>query len=78
MTILDQDIARISIDDVTVDEDAGTVTLTVSLDQAVDNQIRVNYRTVDQSAISSQDYYYKSGSFYINAEVSGLIPLLSF
>ncbi len=66
ITILDQDSARVSIDDATVNEEAGTVTLTVSLDQAVDNQIRVNYRTVNQSAISSQDYYYKSGSLYFN------------
>ncbi|HAW27752.1 MAG TPA: hypothetical protein DCY03_06485, partial [Planctomycetaceae bacterium] len=56
VTIADNDQALISIDDVTADEAAGTVTLTVSLDTPVDSSISVNYATVDQSATSPDDY----------------------
>ena len=62
VTITDNDQARISIDDVTADEAAGTVTLTVSLDTPVDSSISVNYATGDQSATSPDDYLSQTGT----------------
>ena len=45
-TITDNDLPAISIDDVTVSEDAGTATFTVTLDQApVSGPVTVNYAT---------------------------------
>ena len=68
VTIQDDDQAAISIDDVTVDEDAGTATLTVSLDQPVDTTISVDFNTADQSAINSDDYTGTAGTLTFNPE----------
>lgn len=66
VTIIDDDQARISIDDVSEDEAAGTVTLTVSLDQPVDTSVTVDYTTADQSASSPDDYLSQFGSLTFN------------
>ncbi|WP_417389767.1 Calx-beta domain-containing protein [Gimesia sp.] len=68
VTIQDDDQAAITIDDVTVDEDAGTATLTVSLDQPVDTTISVDFNTADQSAIASDDYTGTAGTLTFNPE----------
>ena len=69
ITIQDNDQARMTVDDVTVDEDTGTVELTVSLDHPVDTTISVEYATADLSAIAGDDYtpqtrYFDIQSFY--------------
>jgi hypothetical protein len=79
VTILDDDQARISINDVTVDEDAGTAMLTVTLDQLVDGQISIDYTTSDQTAGSPEDYQATSGTLIINSrDLSGTftIPII--
>tara|TARA_R110002111_G_scaffold144910_2_gene211248 strand:+ start:60150 stop:84038 length:23889 start_codon:yes stop_codon:yes gene_type:complete len=67
VTITDNDQAGISIDDVTVNENAGTATLTVSLDKPVETNVSVSYSTADQSAVQSADYQAKSGTFIFSA-----------
>ncbi|WP_198000435.1 Calx-beta domain-containing protein [Gimesia alba] len=62
VTIVDDDQATISINDVTVNEAAGTATISVSLSQAVDTDISLNYATTDQTAFDSVDYLSKSGN----------------
>ncbi|WP_166820007.1 ELWxxDGT repeat protein [Thalassoroseus pseudoceratinae] len=49
-TILNDDAATLSIDDVTQDEDAGAMTFTVSLDAAVDEDVSVDVATAPDSA----------------------------
>ena len=66
VTITDDDQAAISIDDVTVDENAGTATLTVSLDSPVDTSFSVDYATVDQTATNPDDYQSTSGTLIFN------------
>ncbi|MCR9233463.1 MAG: dockerin type I domain-containing protein [bacterium] len=62
ITIQDNDQARMTVDDVTVDEDTGTVELTVSLDHPVDTTISVEYATADLSAIAGDDYTPQTGT----------------
>ncbi|QDT97284.1 Calx-beta domain-containing protein [Gimesia aquarii] len=62
VTIIDDEIATISIDDVTVNENDGTATLTVSLDQPVATTVNVDFDTVDQSAVSPDDYTTQMGT----------------
>ncbi|QDV50075.1 Calx-beta domain-containing protein [Gimesia fumaroli] len=66
VTIQDDDQAAFSIDDITVDENAGTTTLTVSLDQPVDATISVDYTTADQTAVQPDDYSSTSGTLTFN------------
>ncbi|QDV17339.1 Calx-beta domain protein [Gimesia panareensis] len=66
VTILDDDQATISIDDAVVSESDGTVSLTVSLSQAVDNTINIDYATADQSAVSPTDYQSATGTLTFN------------
>ncbi|QDT91775.1 Calx-beta domain-containing protein [Gimesia algae] len=62
VTILDDDQAHISISDLTVNEAAGTAEVTVSLDQPLDAPISLSYTTADQSAVSTEDYLFQSGT----------------
>jgi type IV pilus assembly protein PilY1 len=56
-TITDDDgTASISIDDVTVSEDAGTASFTVTLDKAVDVDLTLDYVTADGTATAGSDY----------------------
>ncbi|WP_232105496.1 Calx-beta domain-containing protein [Gimesia panareensis] len=68
-TIVENDIANLSIEDVLVNEDAGSVTFTVTLDQAVQGGLSVDWSTVDGTAVASIDYTAASGtlSFIGNA-----------
>ncbi|QDU10851.1 Calx-beta domain-containing protein [Gimesia aquarii] len=62
VTIFDDDQSRLSIDDISVDEDAGFATLTVSLDSPVDTTVSVDFATTDQTAIDLEDYVAMSGT----------------
>ncbi len=55
-TINDNDNASIAIDDVTVDEDAGIATFTVTLSGTVQNDFTLNYSTQDNTAVNPSDY----------------------
>ncbi|WP_166831109.1 Calx-beta domain-containing protein [Thalassoroseus pseudoceratinae] len=63
-TITDNDSATVSIDDVTQDEDAGSMTFTVSLTQPVSSDVTVDFTTTPDSADAS-DYTPTSGSVTI-------------
>ena len=66
VTILDSEQARFSINDMTVNEDAMTATLTVSLDQPVEISVSVDYTTADQTAVAPDDYVFQSGTLTFN------------
>lgn len=55
-------IPSINIDNVTVDEDAGTATFTVSLSQSSTSDVTFNYATADGTAIAGGDYTSTSGT----------------
>lgn len=55
------DTPGILIDDVTVNETAGTATFTISLDAPTQNQVTVQYATLDGTALVGFDYAMKSG-----------------
>ena len=67
VTITDDDRASLSIDDVSVNEEAGTALVTVSLDQPVDAPVSVNYTTADGSAVEGTDYLGVSGTLTFSA-----------
>ncbi|QDU11901.1 Calx-beta domain-containing protein [Gimesia aquarii] len=67
VTIMDDDQANLSINDLTVNEDVGTITLTVSLDQPVQTAINFDFSTADQSAFAPSDYLSHSGTLTFNA-----------
>jgi len=69
VTILDDETATISIDDVTVNENDGTATLTVSLDKPVATTVTVDYATADQLAIDPDDYTAQTGTLTFNEGV---------
>jgi Ca2+-binding RTX toxin-like protein len=58
---------NLSINDVTVNEDAGTLTFTVSLDAASAQEITVDYATADGSATAGSDYTSINGTLTFNA-----------
>ncbi len=60
-------IPNLSINDVTVDEDAGTMTFTVTLSSATAENVTFNYVSSDQSANAGSDYSAVSGSGTIAA-----------
>jgi hypothetical protein len=66
-TITDNDNYQISVDDVTVDESGATATFTVSLDQAGDVDVSLDYATTDGSAVQPGDYTATSGTLTILA-----------
>ncbi|MFT3848316.1 MAG: retention module-containing protein [Propionivibrio sp.] len=62
-TIIDNDAApSLSINDVTVNEAAGTATFTVSLSAASGQTVTVNYATGDGTATAGSDYTATSGT----------------
>ncbi|WP_204263174.1 Calx-beta domain-containing protein [Spongiivirga citrea] len=60
-TITDNDAASVAIDDITVAEDAGTATFTVTLTGDVQGGFDINYATADDSALAGSDYTTTSG-----------------
>ncbi|WP_254097133.1 Calx-beta domain-containing protein [Aquimarina sp. Aq107] len=54
--ILDNDTATLSINDVSVNEDDGTATFTVTLTGNVQNDFTIDYSTADNTAITGDDY----------------------
>ncbi len=52
-TITDSDVATFAIDDVTIDEDAGTATLTVSVDNPIDIPVDIDVSYADGTAVGS-------------------------
>ncbi|MBC7820824.1 MAG: hypothetical protein IAG10_28395, partial [Planctomycetaceae bacterium] len=64
-TIIDLEtlpLPELTINDVTVNEDAGTATFTVSLIGTLTGAVSVNYATVNNSAVAGSDFTAKSGS----------------
>jgi VCBS repeat-containing protein len=62
-TITDNDpTPSLSINDVTVNEAAGTMTFTVTLSAASGNTVTVNYGMINQTALSGSDYAAGSGT----------------
>ena len=61
-TIIDDDLPEISIDDVTVDEDNGTLTFTISLDQPPTSPLSVDFATASGTATSGVDFTATSGT----------------
>ncbi|HRD69289.1 MAG TPA: Calx-beta domain-containing protein, partial [Legionella sp.] len=62
-TIQDNDpTPSLAINNVTVNEDAGTVTFTVTLSSASGQNISVNYNTANNSAIAGSDYTSTNGT----------------
>ena len=57
LTILNDDSAGVTVADVTVNENAGTATLTLSLDAAVDGGFDVDVSTSDGTATTSDNDY---------------------
>ncbi|MGV2829968.1 malectin domain-containing carbohydrate-binding protein [Myxosarcina sp. GI1(2024)] len=52
----------VSIDDVTVNEDAGTATFTVNLSQASSSEVTVDFATIDSTAVAGEDYTDTNGT----------------
>ncbi|WP_339732723.1 Calx-beta domain-containing protein [uncultured Gimesia sp.] len=61
-TVTDNDSTSLSIADITVNEGAGTATFTVTLNQAVQNGISVDWATADGTANAVADYSAGSGT----------------
>ena len=62
-TILNDDFATLTIDDVTVEESAGFASVTVTLDKEVSGGFTFEYTTNDGSAVQGSDYTTTTGSF---------------
>ena len=72
-TITNDDAAIISIDDATINEAAGSITLTLTMDNPVDEDITITANTVQGTARNTTDYTRVSGKTY--TFVSGdLVP----
>ncbi|NEP13050.1 MAG: DUF4347 domain-containing protein [Symploca sp. SIO2C1] len=76
-TITDNDAApNLSINDVTVNEGAGTATFTVTLDQASGQDVTVNFATNDDTAINPDDFTGTNGTLTIAAgDTTGTITV---
>ncbi|WP_075082765.1 Calx-beta domain-containing protein [Mariniblastus fucicola] len=61
-TIVNDDISLISIDDVSVDEDSGTMTFTISLDQTPTGAVSVDWATSSGTATSGVDFTSAAGT----------------
>jgi len=68
VTIQDDDggTPALSAQSATVNEGAGTVTLSVSLSPAASSTVTVNYATIAGTAVGGQDYFGKSGTLTFN------------
>ncbi|MEM6715914.1 MAG: Calx-beta domain-containing protein, partial [Cyanobacteria bacterium P01_C01_bin.147] len=72
-TIVDDDVAllpELSITDVTVNEADGTATFTVSLSEASDSAITVDFATADGTAVAGSDYTGGTGTLTFAAGVT--------
>jgi hypothetical protein len=76
-TITDNDPPpSLSIDDVTADEGAGTMTFTVSLSATSGQAVNVDFATTDGSAVAPDDYTSTAGTLTIPADsLSGTITV---
>ncbi len=63
VTITNDEIATLTVVDVTRNEADGTATVTVSVDNAVQAGFMIDYETDDGTATVSSDYVYASGTF---------------
>ncbi len=71
-TIRDNDVYRLSVDNVVVGEADGEARFTVSLDRANPAQtVRVNYATIDGAATAAADYEERTGTLEIVPGVQG-------
>ena len=71
-TIRDNDVYRLSVDNVVVGEADGEARFTVSLDRANPAQtVRVNYATIDGAATAAADYEERTGTLEIAPGVQG-------
>jgi hypothetical protein len=66
-TILDNDLPSLIIDDQTVNEDAGTMTFTVTMSNLSTQDVTFDYGSADGTAIAGQDYTALSGTGTIAA-----------
>lgn len=67
-TIIDDEgTPSIIIDDVTVNEDAATMTFTVTLSNTTTTDVTFDYASADISAVDGEDYSAVSGSSTITA-----------
>ena len=68
-TITDDDAASFSINDITVNEGAGSAIFTVTLSAAVQGGASLQYATVDGTALATSDYTASSGSLTFTGNV---------
>ena len=68
--ILNDDQATVSINDVTVNETAGTAELTISVDGPFESTFNVSYSTISDTAISDEDYSNTGGYFFFRSRRS--------
>ncbi len=75
-TIVDDDEPTLSIEDVSVGEDAGTATFTVTLDTVGIQAVTVDYVTTDGTAMAGSDYRATRGTLTIAAgSLEGMIAV---
>ena len=69
-------LPKISIQDKSVNENAGSTTITVSLSVATSNTVTVNYTTVDGAALAGSDYTTATGTItFAPNEITKTIPI---
>ena len=79
-TILNDDTATLTVSDVTVSESAGTATVTVTLDNAVQDRFSYELTTNDGTATQGTDYTTTTGTFTSGSpgeQQTITIPILS-
>ena len=69
--IIDNDEVTISVDDVTVNENDGTATFTITLTGDIQDDLTVNYTTNDDSAIADSDYTSVAGTLTYDGGSTG-------
>jgi hypothetical protein len=73
-------VPQVVVDDVTVNEAAGTATFTVSLSAASAEEVRVDYATADETATDPDDYTGVSGTLILAPDtLSGevVVPIIN-
>ncbi|MFN8491541.1 MAG: Calx-beta domain-containing protein [Caldilineaceae bacterium] len=73
-------LPRLTINDMTINENAGNVVFTVSLAPASSQAVSVNYATANGSAVAGSDYTARSGTLTFNAGVTSAqitIPIIN-
>ena len=78
--IVNDDLATLTVSDVTVDESAGTVTVTITLDNEVQDGFSYEFTTNDGTATQGTDYTLTSGSLTSGSQGEQqtiTIPILS-